>query len=126
LHPVVDVSVSGLTGEGIGELEKRIHELVEEARRAEPPPTPFAVLRPAREAFVVKREGQRYRVAGPRVERWVAEVDLEDEAQVDDLQRRLVRAGVERRLAEAGARKGDEVVIGNSTFEFIPDDDGSA
>jgi GTPase len=125
-HPMVDISVSGVTGQGIEGLEKRIRELVEEARRAEPPPSPYVVLRPAREAFVVKREGQRYRVAGPRVERWVAEVDLEDEAQVDELQRRLARAGVERRLAQAGARKGDEVVIGTSTFEFIPDDDASA
>ncbi|MDP8957485.1 MAG: GTPase ObgE [Actinomycetota bacterium] len=123
---VVDVVVSGVTRQGIDELQGRIRDLVEEARRKEPPPSPFVVLRPARESFVVKREGQRYRVAGPRVERWVAEADLDDDAQVDELQRRLVRAGVERRLAEAGARRGDEVVIGNSSFEFIPDDDGSA
>ena len=122
---VVDMAVSGVTGQGIDELERRIRDLVEEARRDEPPAAPFVVLRPAREAFVVKREGQRYRVSGPRVERWVAEADLDDDTQVGELQRRLVRAGVERRLAEAGARRGDEVVIGNSTFEFIPDDDGS-
>ncbi|HEX2069898.1 MAG TPA: GTPase ObgE [Actinomycetota bacterium] len=122
---VVDVAASGVTGEGIDELEQRIRQLVEKARRDEPPPAPFVVLRPARETFVVKREGERYRVSGPRVERWVAEADLDDDTQVGELQRRLVRAGVERRLAEAGARRGDEVVIGNSTFEFIPDDDGS-
>ncbi|HEX2267800.1 MAG TPA: Obg family GTPase CgtA, partial [Actinomycetota bacterium] len=122
---VVDMTVSGVTGRGIDELERRIRDLVEEARQDERPSAPFVVLRPAREAFVVKREGQRYRVSGPRVERWVAEADLDDDTQVGELQRRLVRAGVERRLAEAGARRGDEVVIGNSTFEFIPDDDGS-
>jgi Obg family GTPase CgtA-like protein len=60
------------------------------------------------------------------VERWVADADLEDPHQVTILQRRLVRAGVERRLAEAGARRGDEVVIGDSAFEFIPEkDEGS-
>jgi GTP-binding protein len=122
---VVDVVTSGVTGEGIDELEQRIRQLVQKARRDGPPPAPFVVLRPARETFVVKREGERYRVSGPRVERWVAEADLDDDTQVGELQRRLVRAGVERRLAEAGARRGDEVVIGNSTFEFIPDDDGS-
>jgi GTPase len=63
-------------------------------------------------------------VVGPQVERWVAETDLEDPRQVAALQRRLVRAGVERRLAEAGARRGDEVVIGGRTFEFIPEDNG--
>ena len=119
---VVDLAVSGVTGDGIEELEKRIRDLVGKAREEEPPASPFVVLRPARDAFVVKREGDRYRVTGPRVERWVAEVDLDDDAQVGELQRRLVRAGVERRLAEAGARRGDEVVIGDSTFEFIPDD----
>ena len=60
-------------------------------------------------------------MSGPRVERWVAEADLEDPKQVAELQRRLVKAGVERRLAEAGARRGDEVLIGHSTFEFIPE-----
>ncbi|HEX2088367.1 MAG TPA: GTPase ObgE [Actinomycetota bacterium] len=124
-HRVVEIVVSGVTGEGIEKLQMRLRELVEEARRDERPAAPFVVLRPAREAFVVKREGQRYRVSGPRVERWVAEADLDDDTQVGELQRRLVRAGVEKRLAEAGARRGDEVVIGNSTFEFIPDDDGS-
>ncbi len=121
---MVDLVVSGVTRQGIDDLQKKLRELVEEARRDEPPPSPFVVLRPAREAFVVKREGERYRVVGARVERWVAEVDLDDDAQVDELQRRLLRAGVERRLAEAGARRGDEVVIGDSSFEFIPDDDG--
>ena len=37
------------------------------------------------------------------------------------LQRRLVRAGVERRLARPGRRRGDEVMIGGTAFEFIPD-----
>ena len=80
------------------------------------------VVRPARVPFVVKREADRFRVTGPGVERWVAEADLDDEADVAALQRRLVRAGVERRLAEAGAHRGDEVVIGQATFDFQPDD----
>jgi GTPase len=126
IPPGLDAVVSAVTRDGLDDLEGRIRELVAAARAEEPPPAPLVVLRPGREAFVVKREGQRYRVAGPRVERWVAEVDLEDEDQVDRLQRRLVRAGVERRLAEAGARRGDEVLIGNSTFEFIPDDEQQA
>jgi len=122
--PEVDLAVSGLTGEGIGELAERIARRVAEARAEEAPREPYVVLRPARETFVVSREGDRFRVAGPRVERWVAEADLDDAGQVVDLQRRLVRAGVERRLLEAGARRGDEVVIGGTTFEFIPEDEG--
>ena len=44
------------------------------------------------------------------------------------LQRRLVKEGVERELVSAGARRGDEVLIGNVAFEFIPEGepDGTA
>ncbi|MBA3727739.1 MAG: GTPase ObgE [Actinobacteria bacterium] len=116
----VDLAVSGVTGDGIEELSIRLRELVRASRAEEPERAPFVVLRPGREFFVVRRQGDRYRVSGPRVERWVAEVDMDDERQVADLQRRLVRAGVERRLADAGARRGDEVVIGNTAFDFEP------
>jgi GTP-binding protein len=120
----VDLAVSGVTGEGIDALEARMGALVEEARASEPPRSSYVVLRPAREPFSVTREGEGFRVRGPRVERWVAETDLDDEMQVGALQRRLIRAGVERRLAEAGARRGDEVAIGPATFEFEPGGDG--
>jgi GTPase len=120
----VDLAVSGVTGEGVDALASRIAEEVAAARDAEPARSSYVVLRPGREPFVIRREGEHYVVVGPRVERWVAETDLEDPRQVAALQRRLVRAGVERRLAEAGARRGDEVVIGGRTFEFIPEDNG--
>jgi GTP-binding protein len=118
--PGLDLMTSGLTGEGIGALAERLGDEVRRARAAEPPRESHVVLRPGRDPFTVRREGDRYRVTGPRVERWVAETDLEDPRQVSELQRRLVRAGVERRLAEAGARRGDEVIIGGSVFEFFP------
>jgi GTPase len=120
----IDLAVSGVTGEGVDTLASRIAEEVAAARAAEPARSSYVVLRPGREPFVIKREGEHYVVVGPRVERWVAETDLEDPRQVAALQRRLVRAGVERRLAEAGARRGDEVVIGGRAFEFIPEDNG--
>jgi GTP-binding protein len=119
--PEMEMVVSGATGEGIDALRERFEALVSEAKAAEPPPSSYVVVRPAREPFVVTREGSRFRVTGSRVERWVAEVDLDDERQVGDLQRRLIRAGVERSLAAAGARTGDEVVIGPVAFEFVPE-----
>jgi GTPase len=118
----IDLAVSGLTGEGVDELASRIALEVARARAEEPARSSYVVLRPGRLPFVVKREGERYVVAGPKVERWVEETDLEDPRQVQSLQRRLVRAGVERRLAEAGARRGDEVLIGGHAFEFIPEE----
>jgi GTP-binding protein len=122
----LDAVVSGTTGRGIDELRALIDERVRAARAAGPEPRPYVVVRPAREHFQVRRDGDRFRVDGPRVERWVKETDLEDPEQVVRLQRRLIKAGVERRLAEAGARRGDEVVIGGMAFEFIPDGDGEA
>ena len=117
----LDVVVSGETGRGVPELAAGLAGEVASAREEEPPRESFVVLRPGREPFTVKREGEGFRVSGPKVERWVAETDLDDEAEVATLQRRLVRAGVERRLAEAGARRGDEVLIGGSAFDFQPE-----
>jgi GTP-binding protein len=114
------LAVSAVTGAGIDRLRERLRALATaeqpDERRA------FVVLRPGRPRFEVRREGERFRVVGRGVERWVAETDLEDPRQVARLQKRLVREGVERRLAAAGARRGDEVVIGASTFEFIPEE----
>jgi Obg family GTPase CgtA-like protein len=71
---------------------------------------------------VVRREGDaRFRVVGRDVERWVAATDFEDPRAVVTLQRRLVREGVEHKLASVGARRGDEVVIGDRAFEFFPE-----
>ncbi|MBI2238328.1 MAG: Obg family GTPase CgtA, partial [Actinobacteria bacterium] len=80
--------------------------------------------RPARPRFVVRREGERFRVVGRGVERWVAETDFDDPRKVAALQRRLVKEGVERQLAAMGARRGDEVVIGGRAFEFLPEEEG--
>jgi len=91
------------------------------AKAEEPPRSAFVVMRPGREPFVVSGDAGRYRVSGPRVERWVEETDLGDEGAVAALQRRFIKSGVERRLAEAGARRGDEVSIGGMTFEFVPE-----
>jgi GTP-binding protein len=114
------VVVSGETGEGVEDLAGRIASLVASA----PPPDrePYVVLRPGREAFTVRREGERFRVEGQQVERWVAETDFEDEREVSRLQDRIRRHGVERRLSEMGARRGDEVLIGARAFLFLPEE----
>ncbi len=116
------VAISAVTGQGLDELRERLATLVGEAAAAAPSREPYVVLRPGRLPFEVLREGERFRVRGQRVERWVAETDLDDPRQVAALQKRLVRAGVERQLAAAGARRGDEVVIAGRAFEFIPEE----
>jgi GTPase len=117
------VVASGVTGEGIEALAERFETLAAPAgERAARSQRRAVVLRPGREEFTVRREGERFRVIGRQVERWIAETDMEDEAEVQALQGRFVREGVERALAKAGARRGDEVVIGSIAFEFIPEE----
>ncbi len=110
---------SGVTGEGIEALRDRLAGLAR-AAAAGRERRPYVVLRPGRPRFVVRREGDRFRVIGRGVERWVAETDFDDPPGVVQLQKRLVKEGVERQLAAAGARRGDEVVIGDRAFEFLP------
>jgi GTP-binding protein len=118
------IGVSATAGDGVDVLRDRLRALAEEGAEAAEERTSYVVLRPARPRFVVKREGDRFRVVGRGVERWVADTDLDDPRQVATLQKRLAKEGVERELAAAGARRGDEVVIGASAFEFLPEGDG--
>jgi GTPase len=120
------VLVSGVTGEGVDELAQRLDSLARAAAEAAPARESYVVLRPGRERFVVRKEGDRFRVVGRDVERWVAEADLDDPRSVTALQKRLVKEGVERQLEAAGARRGDEVVIGDRAFQFYPEGEGGA
>jgi GTP-binding protein len=113
--------VSAMTGDGIEGLASRLGLLAELAAESAPERRPHVVLRPGRPRFMVSREGGGFRVTGRDVERWVLETDLEDEETLRRLQRRLVREGVERQLAAAGARRGDEVLIADKAFEFLPE-----
>ena len=115
------IAVSAVTGEGLDRLRERLAALAREVSAIAEERSAYVVLRPARPRFVVKREGERFRVIGRDVERWVSETDLEDSVKLERLQRRLVKEGVERELASAGARRGDEVLIGDVAFEFIPE-----
>jgi GTPase len=118
-------AVSAATGEGLPGLVYALGELVAEARAAQPaaePPAAHLVVEPEAPIEVVRDPDGRLRVRGDRPERWVAMTDLANPDGVAHLQRRLRRAGVEELLAAAGARPGDEVVVGEAAFEFQPDD----
>ena len=119
VHPR-QIVTSTETGEGLDTLAERLAELVESA--PQPERDSRVVLRPGRQAFTVHRVAERrFRVEGRSVERWVLDADLEDPRQVIDLQTRLRKAGVEKRLAQEGAREGDEVVIAGHPFEYFPE-----
>jgi GTPase len=123
------LEVSAISGEGLDALRYRLGALVAAERdrvglrTVAPDPDTEVVLRPVRRDerdFTVTRDGGAYVVRGERVERWVQMLPLETRDAVRYLQGRLRRAGVEAALVAAGAREGDEVVIGEVVFDFEP------
>ncbi len=71
-----------------------------------------------REYAVVNMGGGVFRVDGRAIERMVIKTEWNNEEAVAFLQKRLVKAGVEKALIDAGARDGDEVRIVGRSFEF--------
>jgi GTP-binding protein len=72
-----------------------------------------------------------YRVRGEKVTRWVRQTDFTNDEAVGFLADRLNRLGVEDRLLEMGAERGDDIVIGDSddeavVFDFDPQIDAGA
>jgi GTP-binding protein len=117
------VAISAAMGNNLDALRVVLREEVERARAELGEPESFVVYRPAVEdRIVVAREGNAYRVTSERVERMVAQTPLGNPRAVRRLQRRLRSLGVEASLKREGAREGDEVRIGNTAFEWIPDD----
>jgi GTPase len=119
------IALSGMTGEGLDELLEQLSGHVERATAEEPERKSHVVLRPGRPSFTVVREDDGgFVVSGRAAEQAVRGADLESDRQVADLQRRLRRLGVFRRLASMGASAGDEVRIAGRAFEYVPDEVG--
>ncbi|HUF96138.1 MAG TPA: GTPase ObgE [Acidimicrobiia bacterium] len=115
------LAVSALTGEGIREALHAIADLVELAERESPERVGFVLHRPLGSGFSVEREGDVWVVTGVPVERAVSFSDLTAAEAADMASRRLARLGVDEALRDAGARAGDEVRIGELSFEFLAD-----
>jgi GTP-binding protein len=125
---VCDLVLSAATGAGVDELVGRLAVLVREAR-AEAAAGLAAgtgevvVHRPLPEGVDVQRAGAgAWLVVGRAAERAVALSDLTDEGAQAEAVRRLRRLGVDRALARAGARDGDEVTVGSMTFTWGDDE----
>lgn len=115
--------VSAVTGEGVDSLifavAERVHDLRASAAAEEAQEVVYQHVRKRDRGFVVRDMGGHvFRVEGRAIERWVIQTEWENEEAVAFLQRRLVRAGVEKALIEAGARDGDEIRIVGRSFDF--------
>jgi GTP-binding protein len=119
-HPDALV-ISAVTGAGLEELVRRITEMVARARAGAPRARGYVRHVVRDEPITIVREDRGWRVRGDRVERLVVTTDLDNEEALARLQRRLITMGIERDLAAAGAKIGDEVRIGDAAFDFMPE-----
>ena len=113
--------VSAVTGENIDMLVRELAGAVQMARAAAPPAIGYVRHIVKEDPIEVAREGAAWRVTGKRAVRAVETTDMENEEAVERLQRRLISMGVERKLEEAGATRGDVVHIGAAAFDFEPE-----
>ena len=116
-----DLVLSAATGDGVRPLVEKAAVLVNEARAAATVEASGAIVihRPVPEGVDVQRVGPgAWRVVGRVAERAVALSDLNDLGALDEAVKRLRRLGVDRALARAGVRDGDDVTVGNMTFTW--------
>jgi GTP-binding protein len=113
--------LSAATGAGVQTLVDRLAVLVQEVRAAAAVEATGAIVihRPVPEGVDVQRMSPgAWRVVGRVAERAVAFSDLNDVGALDEAVKRLRRLGVDRALARAGVRDGDEVTVGSMTFTW--------
>jgi GTPase len=125
-----DMAVSSATGEGVPELISELFARVPQlpahepaADEAEPELADYLVYRPtapARREYRILRDAGTLRVAGRSLERMASELDPGDAAAVARLTAELERLGVEDALRAAGAKPGDEILLGVHAFNFQP------
>lgn len=117
------VQVSALTGEGVTELrdllERRLRALSERERTLVTVEREHRTFRPTWGGMLVEKKGEHeYGVSGEEVERLALKTDWDNPEGVENFQRELERKGIVAALRRAGAESGDEVSIGDVSFDF--------
>jgi GTPase len=116
--------VSAVTGAGLDSMTRAVAERVFEQRSAAVHQgvvySQVWTHAPSndKEYTITNLGGHVFEVTGKGVERMVITTEWNNEEAVAFLQMRFVKAGVEKALAEAGARDGDEIRIAGRAFEF--------
>ena len=111
-------SLSALTGDNVDETLHAIADLVDQAERDAPERRGFVLYRPLGPTFEITQDRGAWQVKGLSAERAVGFADLTVSEAADMAAKRLARLGVDDALITAGAVEGDEVRIGDLSFEF--------
>jgi GTP-binding protein len=118
--------ISAAVGTGIDRLLYAVADLLdavdqehpEEVKKLTVKQKPRVKRQP--EEITVTKEDDTWVVHGENIERMVVMTDFDNEYAIVHLQKRLKKAGVEDKLIQAGAHEGDNVRIGEMSFEFYP------
>ncbi|MGI8942022.1 MAG: GTPase ObgE [Actinomycetota bacterium] len=113
--------ISAVTGEGIEELMRRLAASVDQARDEVDSLVGYVRHIVRDDPLEVRRHNESWLVNSRRVEKAVAITNMDNEESFERLQKKLIRMGVERELARAGAKRGDDVVIGSVSLTFEPE-----
>jgi len=113
--------ISAVSGEGIDELKRRMAAGVERSRESSVPSLGYVRHVVRDDPLTVRRQSESWLVTSRRAERAVAITNMENEEAVERLQKRFLSMGVERELERAGAKRGDDVIIGDVSFTFEPE-----
>ena len=126
-RPAVVLAISSATGAGLDELRAAVFAglpptgegRIAADERGEPEfDAEYAVYTPEGGGFDVVREDEAFRVTGRGVEMLVARHDLSNLEALTYLEQRLREIGVIAELKRAGFEPGDEVRIGEESFEL--------
>jgi GTP-binding protein len=112
--------ISAAERSGTDELTKAMAAALAEVEETAPAAEELAVIRPAPlgRRFEVERDGQGFRVTGPRVVAFAEMMPTSVEEGYQELWWRLGRWGVSGRLRKAGAKPGDRVRLGSVELEW--------
>ncbi len=118
--------ISALTHEGINEVLYAAMEQIEQAREAEeenreaPEETVVYRYEPKRPDFTVESQGpRRWKVVSEKINRLVSEIDLDRDDEAYQFAATLQKMGVDKALYDAGARNGDQVIVGDYIMDFV-------
>ncbi len=125
-YPDLEVfEISALQHEGIDRVLYRAMELIETARAEDEnndePAEETVVYRyePKRPDFTIEKLGpHRFKVVSEKVDRLAEQVDFDKEADTYQFAMTLQKMGIDAALYEAGARDGDQVIVGTYIMDY--------
>jgi GTP-binding protein len=117
---IMALAISAAAPTGLSELLDEVADCLAAERGRSQAAQGFQLYSRPPDSITVFREGEGWRVESRVVRRWVAMTDLSNAEAVSYLQMRLERHGVEEKLRKAGAKPGDDVIIGGKVFSWWP------